>query len=319
MKLTIKKYTLAKVVSIALVLSIAGCKQVQNSKDDGNGNGSGTSTPIDSAGILQIINNYMLGQGVTVSAGASDAGKLVKLDANGKIDASMLSSANNPLVNLSTAGTFAPIESLPNVLFTRVNRADEVQVPDVGLKVSRFAGANSSGSFYGTGLGNKAFLGVATEGMKLSDLTSLKVRGQNVTGNSVNANLLLDIDGNITTQDDRVVVTAQDVGAEFNSSSMTTVTVAPSDPEWLVSVDAGLPLVSLGLNLLNLGGSQSLDTLKTLNPNAKIVNGLVFDAEYPKGLPVPGIHLSFGSAANILPQSTIIESIEVNGAVYDFK
>jgi hypothetical protein len=281
---------------------------VQNSKD----NQSTTTIAPPSSPALTLIDivNYITNVvAVDTSTGEPDAGKIVKLNGAGMIDPTMLPTPPIiPNTSYVTDCAFNPmLNNTADPLFTRVNKTDIARVPGVGLKVTRIVSTNSAGSFFGGGVGNKAFLGIASaHGTKVSNFTSLKVRLKHLDGNFVYVNMLVDLDGDFTTAEDRFTVTIDSYGSFFNFATFTTVSLAEDDPVWWASAVGTVPIAQTGLNQMFTGPTKTLDDLKALNPNAKFYTGVFFDGGYPKNCAVAAVNVTFGDSVSIIHQATLV-------------
>lgn len=270
------------------------------------------STTENNPSIINQISNFLNNNSIDFSIGSPDAGKLIKLDSMGKISNSMIYQTNN----IACLKNVLNIDN--GVVFSRSNKVDYFRETGIGVKVTRLSGTNSAGSFYGSGVGNKAWIGLGfMHGEKVSTFQSLKITAKYLINQFTYVNIQVDADGDFATADDRFVIVMPITNFLFGNYS--TVTLLPTDAIWDVSSYGTFNLALTGFNSHLIGPEKNFNDFLSLNPNARFYTGFFFDGGYPKNCETPAISLVMGDSTDINLQTTSIQSFEYNGVLYDLK
>lgn len=187
---------------------------------------------------------------------------------------------------------------------------------------------NPAGFFNGGGTGNKAILGItAFNNELLSSFSSLYFETNVPAGaNNVYINLVVDLDGDISTTDDIKILVASDVDmADIitgNIGGYDTRSYDAIDSIWKavnrVDVNAcgnaGLgacPAVGYALNRHWGEARKNLDDINACCPNARIISANTRDGGMPRNVVTPGVMIISGDSGTHINLSFEVKNISI--------
>jgi len=249
-------------------------------------------------------------------------------------------------------GQFPAIETPPvQAASFSVNHAS-ISISDNGTAKSyimtRTDITNEVGGFNGGGRGNKNILGITGySGLPLSEFASVSFSTNAMgTGNNIYLNMIIDLDGDVTTVGDRKILTASDASGNFPGDIVTAhVGGGASEAGNVQNYPAGqydlrsyLPqktiwgaVGSIAINACGNSGvdscidpgtglalgshtttNQSLDLLKACCPNAVLLDAATGDGGMPKNIVTPSIMIISGDSGSLENFTQEIKHISVD-------
>lgn len=211
--------------------------------------------------------------------------------------------------------------SVNGLLITTINKSEAFKVSD-GIKVTLIGGTSSVGNFYGGGTGNKAMVGVTAEdGLPLSQFNKIEITAKHNTPSMYSyANIVVDLDGDFSTPQDRIILTMAAGLYMQHTNTMSTQVVHDTDSAWYVSSYGTVNPSTVALNgHLSSGPPLPLTNLKAQFPNSKISkSGMIYDGGYSRLCPTASVNLNVGDSTYTQYQETVIKSIKINNNLYSF-
>lgn len=224
---------------------------------------------------------------------------------------------------VSTGGNALPT----NFYNQSVNRAsveiqpDGVSADSKALKFHTSSGTNDAGGFNGSGLGNRAILGLGSwHARPVSQAEPISFDAQSFAGSeaiSVSLQIDLKCDGSET----RVVsASGTAIAAEATSSSgdgYTRFTASLAKPLWMAS---GNPILSADANsaiVPSSGSRVSLTALLSEYPSACLRNASTSAAELPKGIPTAAVLWTLGQDSTSNVNTVFARRFSVGSEVFE--
>lgn len=247
--------------------------------------------------------------------------------------ASVVGCSRETKVYSDPAAAVAPVSTdgrafLPKDFYNQsVNQAavelqpDGVSSTSKALRFQTSRGANAAGGFNGSGVGNRAIVGIGSwSNRPVSQAEPISFDAKNFAGaESVGANLQIDL-----TCDGVTLKVVNASGADIGFQSHTTAadgytrfTASTLAAIWLSPTGAILDPTTSAVLVPASGTPVSLSALLAKFPAACLKNAVTGAVDLAKGIPTAGILLSLGSDSTTTNNSTFVRRLTIGSEVFE--